>query len=505
MTRWIDRIGIACAIAAGLFALGAQLATATHTALEFDESYNLQVPLNLYHFGRYQTWYDSPILFPHQITTGPTVLLPIAAAFAVTGPSYRTARGVLALFLLVGLWQAHRVAGRAAGRAGPFAFAAGALLFTLAPYTLWIASLTLGELPSVCLLLVGLRLLDRSLGAGRGWTAFPAGLALGLAALAKVVALIGAAGMLAALPLAAELRGRRRHAWRLGVAAAVGLALPVVAWEAVMAAGLGGAGYVEHTRRFWMLMQFGGSGLGPDGLAPAPSIAQHVGALASGMERPAWSIWGGLGLALAAVLWVALQRPRGYLYWGLTLSTAVYWTWWLRISTWLSLRHLVSGYALTAFLLPIVAGVALTDRGAARASRAVPVTALVLAALCLFPLRWPLPELSGTELRNQEAVARTAQLIHASDPLSELWGFGWRQAPELSFLAQLPFRDLTQHAPSPAAHNFFVFSGSSLFGPMTLSDYTTAHCETLVVHEGWSSLCRLRADAPQATDTIMHP
>src|SRR5262245_671961 len=71
-------IAVTAALAAAALMLACHLNLTWNAPLEFDEAYNLQMPLNLYLSGQYQTWYEDPRPFAHQITTGPTVLLPVA-------------------------------------------------------------------------------------------------------------------------------------------------------------------------------------------------------------------------------------------------------------------------------------------------------------------------------------------------------------------------------------------------------------------------------------------
>ena len=51
----------------------------------FDEAFNLQIPANLARRGEYATTYQGGQPFDPVITTGPTVLLPIALSFEFLG------------------------------------------------------------------------------------------------------------------------------------------------------------------------------------------------------------------------------------------------------------------------------------------------------------------------------------------------------------------------------------------------------------------------------------
>ena len=65
--------------------------------LSFDEAFNLQVPLNLALGNGYQTWFSGPHPFDIRITTGPTVLLPIAPVLTILPPTAVAGRSIMVL------------------------------------------------------------------------------------------------------------------------------------------------------------------------------------------------------------------------------------------------------------------------------------------------------------------------------------------------------------------------------------------------------------------------
>lgn len=504
MRRWIDVAGWACAAIAAAVVLAYHLALAWMWPLNFDEAYNLQVPLNLVLNGRYQTWYDEPLLFPHQITTGPTVLLPIAAAFALAGPSHYAARAVMTLFLLGFLWQGHALCRRLAGRGGNWAFAGAAALFVLVPLAPWLSSIVLGELPGVFAFLTGVTLLQRALDRDRAGLAVAAGLAFGLALLCKLVLLMCTAGALLALLLCQELRGRRRAVLGFGALAGVGLVLPPAAWEGLKALVLGREDYLRHVDRFWSLMAFGGSGISREGgLKAAPSVGAHFDVLARELGEPSWAPAAGLGLAAAVTLWTLARGPRSYALLGLVLAGVVYWAWWLRLSTWLIVRHLVVGYVVYALVLPLVAAAVAMDR-----RLRWEVRALLLAALAAFTLPpWrplPTPWSQRMDLVEQQRAAEWVRLIRRLNANNRFWSYGWMQAPEISFLAQTPFRDITRHTPPADEPNFLVLTGFYIGTVMHL-DYARRYCDQVITAGRNVRLCRLRPGAPRARETTHRP
>ena len=104
--------------ALALIALVALLITGMYYAfsnyLNFDEAFNLQVPANLSQHGEYGTTYDGGQAFDPVITTGPTVLLPIAATFKFFGVGIIAARLVTFLYcsmtILLLAWISYRQA-----------------------------------------------------------------------------------------------------------------------------------------------------------------------------------------------------------------------------------------------------------------------------------------------------------------------------------------------------------------------------------------------------------
>lgn len=485
-----------CAIGAALFACYLHVTRALSLPVDFDEAFNLQVSSSLVINGRYEIWYESPLLFPHQITTGPPVLLPIAGLFAITGPSLNAARAVMSLYFVGFLWLTYALSRRIAGRAGDWVFCAAVILLAFIPLWPQFALVVIGELPAVTWFLAAVALLSRALDSDHRGPALAAGVALGLGVLTKILLLIGVAGFFLALPLSAELSGRRRRAVALGACALVGLALPLVAWEVVQVAGLGWAGYADHYHRFWQLMKAGGSGLGP---IPLPSVEQHLHRLAAILGKPAWQVGTGLGLAAALTVWALLRRSQPFALWTLALATVLFWGWWLRFSSWVMIRHLFAGYVLYALLLPSLGAVICAATRARLGVRSLLLAGLVAAVLLTLPPRWIPLVPPDADLRSQEFVAQLVRNIRAADPDSVFWGFGWRQAPEISFLAQIPFRDLTRQAPSARQRNYLVISRSSHVANGA-PDYGKVHCVEYLVQPGWNALCRLAADAPRAVD-----
>lgn len=500
------RVARALAAAAALLLVGYHLGFALLEPVNFDEGYNLQIPLNLVANGRYQSWYHEAHPFPPQITTGPTVLLPIALLFAGAGPSIVVARAVMTLFLLVLLWQLWLLCRRVAGTASDWVFAAACLLFALTPLALWVSSAILGEVPAVACFLAGVNLTARAIETRQPAWAFAGGVLFGLAILSKIVLLLCVVAVGPALLLCSELRARRVVALRLALGGLFGLGLALGAWEAVKLGVLGWPGYLANWERFTVVLDVGGSGIDRTGaLRDGPTAAMHVRMLADKLDEPVATVWLGLWLGAAGVALALALSARRFVLLALALAVACYWAWWLQFSTWNYLRHLLPGYVLFALLVPLLASAAFA-RLRTPVSRALLLAVLATAATLLLPPWRPLtrPGSRRGVAFDQHLAASWVTRIAAADPRSVFWAFGWSQAPEISFLATRPFRDVTRAAPSPDRPNYFVAGGLTRANRDHL-EYANRHCVEVIVKGGDVVLCRLGDGAPQGSDRSFHP
>ena len=210
-----------------------------------DEAFNLTVPLNLIAGHGYTsdgTLSGSTLTpFDARISTGPVVLLPIAAVLALGGDLVAGARLIPAAFylaLLAAVWLlGRRVGGRWAGLLAvtvPLAFdAAGSSSPIQGPADI------LGEVPAAALLAWALVVVQR-----RPWLA---GLLLGLAIQSKYISLLAAPALVLAvlvslpgIPLMRRLRAV--------VLPAVLALVPTVIVELCALIALGPAGFVQHLR-----------------------------------------------------------------------------------------------------------------------------------------------------------------------------------------------------------------------------------------------------------------
>jgi 4-amino-4-deoxy-L-arabinose transferase-like glycosyltransferase len=128
----------------------------TFPAIWFDEGSHLHVPKTLVRFGVYADYSSEGFRFyGPTVGVGPTVMLPLAAAFAVFGAGLLQARVVMVLFLALSIFAYYKLARRLGSRR--FAWVATALLLTSESVSIIeYGRQVLGEVPALCFLLLGL-------------------------------------------------------------------------------------------------------------------------------------------------------------------------------------------------------------------------------------------------------------------------------------------------------------------------------------------------------------
>ncbi|KJQ55102.1 hypothetical protein [Microbacterium sp. SA39] len=268
-----------------------------------DEAFNLTVPRNLLAGLGYAS--DGALSgsvitpFDPRISTGPVVLLPVALLLATGIDPVLAARLIPLAYwvlLLAGLAViGHRIAGRWAALlavAVPLAFSAGAGVSPIqGPGDL------LGEIPAAALLVWALIVLPR-----RAWLA---GLLVGLAIQAKLIALLALPAFAIALWVLsdgtgwARVRDLLRRAWLPLVLVAV----PTLLFELSALISLGFSGFVEHLRNLVRFVRSGGQG------DAASSVLQKLGTLAD-----SWSLPGVIAV-IGAVIAIALATAGIVLRW----------------------------------------------------------------------------------------------------------------------------------------------------------------------------------------------
>lgn len=256
----------AASIAAGL----------TITRFWEDEAYNLTVPLNLLAGRGYSSagFLTTGTLDPFdvRISTGPTVLLPVAAALAGGADPVVGARVVMALFSIALAVALFVIGRRIAGPWGGALAAAVPLLLDASRSLSPLQGMTdlLGEIPSALFAVLALLVLRRA--------AIWPGLLLGLAVLTKTLAVLFLPAFLVAVVLAGAAGVRRRRA----VAFVLGVALPPLVFELAKLAALGLPAYLVSSRQWLRFLLTGGQ----EGFTVAP--IDKLGALVTGWHAPWW-------------------------------------------------------------------------------------------------------------------------------------------------------------------------------------------------------------------------
>lgn len=390
--RWLLR-AVLVAAAAAVVVPGFRM------ALGYDEAYNLQVVTNLLHGHGYATngalsgGHTQP--FDYRITTGPTLMLPIAAAAALLGEHvsvYRLVPTVAFGALLACWWVAgRRLTGRHWNMIGGAAAVLGIL--SLNTVSLWYDERSgpgsvIGETTATLFVLLAVLLARRP-----GW----AGLCLGLAVMTKVLALLTVPGVALAVVIAAGRARAVRAVAGLGAVAA----LPVLAWQAVRIVVLGWSRAMATNADFLAFLRGTGAG-SPD---PGHQLSLQV-ELQLGV---------GFAAVLLAVGTVSVRLVRGWrpgfsleqvsLLVGIGVAGAALEGYWLALESQHAIRHTQqAGQLLVPLaLVGLVRAVATVERRIVRDVTVLVGVALVVAQVVVATCAvWDPP---GPTLAEQRHVA----------------------------------------------------------------------------------------------------
>lgn len=271
-----------------------------------DEAFNLTVPRNLLAGLGYAS--DGALsgstitLFDARISTGPVVLLPIAAVLA-TGADLVVGARLIPLAYWVLLLAGLAVLGRRiGGRWSALIAVALPLAFTAAAGQSPIRGPAdiLGEIPAAALLVWALIVLPR-----RTWLA---GLLVGLAVQAKLIALLALPAFAIALWMLADGHGwaRVRDALRRAWLPLAFVALPTFLFELAALLVFGVDGFIEHLRELVRFVRSGGQ-------VASTTVPEKLATLADSWSLPgivaAFALLLLIGLAVAGVV-VARRDPR---------------------------------------------------------------------------------------------------------------------------------------------------------------------------------------------------
>lgn len=444
-----------------------------------DEAFNLTVPRNLLDGLGYAS--DGALSgstitpFDPRISTGPVVLLPVAAVLATGADLVIGARLIPLAYcalLLVGLAIiGRRIGGRWAALAAvavPLAFTTSAGVSPIqGPADL------LGEIPAAALLVWALIVLPR-----RAWLA---GLLVGLAVQAKLIALLALPGFAIALWVLAEGRGwaRVRDALRRAWLPLVGVGLPTLLFELSALLSLGGGAYVQHLRDLVRFVRSGGQGA-------STTVGEKLTTLADSWSVPPFValIAALLTVALVTVGLLAVRRDAQRSDHRATVAvltvagvgTLTFVAWWATASQLpLWVRHPAVG--LFAFAPVLAAGAiwAVRRLPATRVSGRVATAAAVIVAIIIG---------AGAAVHTASSYAPRGQTLDrqraAVAPLTE-----WVDATGTTWLAAEPWG---------AAVSAIVLTGAhvGLFDAPAMTDtprLTGQECVTETLAEGGYRIC----------------
>lgn len=414
-------------------------------ALWFDEGVNLSVSANLARVGIYGlSKPDSEIdLFPANVSTGPTVLIPVAAAFKLFGIGLIQGRIVTGIYLLLAvlfffLVSDHLYGWKGAGLACAL-FLTGAMVNPLVrgfPYEpVTHARFVLGEVPGFFFLLLGTWLWHRSLAhlshPRNNWLLLLAGLSWGLAIQTK---------MMYALILVAFVIWNvlDRRGWRTLLLPLGGALVPGVLWLACQALVVGPMVLLQRNFLGWPNYSPEVAGL----TFELPTLIGRIGGIASS----GIAIFGIPALMGALVSIITTPKSPQRSVQGFLFIFTIVWTGWFLFSALGRARHFLPGL----FVLDMLFAKFLLDLGNgldfpslsqtlrnwrtrefwATHARTITV-ALLIVLLLLNPTKWLFLQVTrDVENSPQQVVsflqqvgAQPARVAASEREIDFLWGY----------------------------------------------------------------------------------
>ena len=410
--------------------------------LEYDEAYLLHVVKNLAEGRGYVddgvSFQTSGAPFEPRISTGPTVLLPSAVMWWLSGGAIAVVRLIPLLYfgLLIAAvaWLFHRAGGAWAALAALLGLLAMPVLHPDLQNTSLMPGRFVGELPATALLVTAAALLVAR-------RSFAAGLVAGLAVLTKLVFLLPVLVLLATWIAWALLRSRR-ETWTIPLQFLPGVMIPLAVFELVKVVSLGWDGYLVHRQQ---VSDF----LVDQGIEPQSAdriLNDKLDELSFLTSRMTLVV-----LAIAVILLVVLATRRGALrrarllerpwvsVYGLALGSLAAIAWWLFQSAQTSGRP-----ALPSVLLLTVVAFGLLGHLATRVAQEFSGTAiiqalavgawLVMAGIVGYRVVDMATDRSGADLlAAQEGAARALADELGFVPRDDYWTH-----PDLLLLSGLP-------------------------------------------------------------------
>jgi 4-amino-4-deoxy-L-arabinose transferase-like glycosyltransferase len=469
-------------------------------AFNHDEFFFLEAAKNLALHGKYATvWNGQSILFDPYISTGPTVVAPIAVTFRVWRPGYFVARLVMVAFFVALFLLLYRVALALEGRA--VALVACAFVLCV-PLVFFMGLHVLGEFPAVVLFLAGVHfLLQAEHSLARTPCYLLAGLFLGLAALTKLIFLLGVAA-LGALAVLVAVRDRRR-AFAICGGVVVGLAV-LAGWEFVQLAVVGPGPYRELKQDFYhMFAQEAGV---KAWLGAANSIGYAFGSAHVNFMTLNDAGWGVSFVTLLLITVVAVELSRRvkvrrhtavHVFLGLFLGSYILWFFFATHEPFYRLfipAYLVAGIYPAAALVEIAAAlkrpIGVRRKFALGSVGGVLVVVVFIAPFVGNGVQLVKTYLEQPVLRNVRLIAILQEKVPAD---ARIGYWGWWRAPEVSFFLPNQFIDIS--VPSqrrglvPDRDFIFATATQRRLDPQSWEQQRRFCREELIVR-GRNTLCR---------------
>ena len=441
------RLGEALALGTLITLLITGIYYAFNSYVNFDEAFNLQIPANLVQHGEYGTTYDGGQLFDPVITTGPTVLLPIAAIFKLFGVGIISARLITYLYCAIAIlllaWISYKLAGW-------LATLMVVAFVSFLPNFFEFGFKVMGEIPGIVFFLIGMLAISRNKG-------FLGGLLLGLSALTKLSFLISLGPL--ALFYGTEWlwlsKAVRKALIQSFLKAIVGFCLPLLMWEGVRLVSLGPSAYWKNLEEFLSLI---GIIPGPRHLFATSSFSSRLSAIGIPYDISSRSViligvasLGGLMLwvliAYRASLLQGTSNNDGKLYWLLSASGITFLGWWLLASPSDWWRHLLPAYIVWGLVVCVALGRWLMRTRLSLVSAWTVIKDIglcgVLALIIIYPAIIRFGQVQYELKQTYACQMDLAQQIRQMSEQKALFGYwGWFQSPELSFLSQKSFYDI---------------------------------------------------------------
>lgn len=455
---------------------------ATTRILAHDAPYNVTLPRTLAFEGRYAVWYNRELqVWPVCITTGPTMLLPMAAAYRCFGDG-PFLPNVVSLTLILGcLIAAWLTALPKRPLESPWQ------IFSLLVAWVVLVAVTakaidhklffvpMGDVLAGALLLLAATSIGRLFQGGRiaVWSAL-SGACIALAVNTKFIAIMPGAilGGIVLVSALARLLPRRSLATWLAAFLAV-----LLGFELFHLASLGSwAAYLENWRQFGVFFQKAGSGVDTTKPALPELIMYHLRAFDRELG------WCGLALVLPLLLAIpcSYRIVRGkssredWIGTIIAIQVSVFFLWWFCYSSCDAIRHIIPALVLLPFGCHFLIS-AWLQRVSSRAGRAAIMAGwpAALALACVLSPRgvWSPPRLQVPDearMADLREVAREIAAVQGHDRQARFWRATWWDHFDVQLFLPRGFSCLSIDAP-PQGTRF----GESEHDYLLVSDLTS--------------------------------